>query len=150
MYTWDKSLEIGCEQIDNQHKQLFAVINEFLVNCEEGSAASTAVLTKNLNYLNDYTIQHFFDEEILQRNIRYPDFENHKKIHDDFKATIRDFKVRLIIRGPSLELMNELKQTIGDWLVNHIKIMDRKLGTYLKENSENPAYVSGSSPKDGD
>jgi hemerythrin len=149
MYTWDKSLETGYEQIDNQHKQLFAVINEFLANCKEGSTASTTVLTRNLNYLNDYTIQHFFDEEIIQRDTKYPDFENHKKVHDDFKATIRDFKIRLLIKGPSRELTDEVKQTIGDWLVNHIKVMDKKLGTYLKENAGNFACVSKGSPTDG-
>jgi hemerythrin len=125
------------------------VINEFLMNSEEDGTVSTAVLTQKLNYLNDYTIQHFFDEEVIQRDTKYPDFENHKKVHDDFKATIRDLKVRLMIKGPSQELTNEVKHTVGDWLVNHIKVMDRKLGTYLKENFKNLDYLSKGPLKDG-
>jgi hemerythrin len=89
-------------------------------------------LEKSLNFLNDYTIKHFFDEEQVQQKYNYPDYPNHKKLHDDFKAVVRDLKVKLIMKGASEDLVNEVRTKIGDWLVTHIKGQDIKLAAYIK------------------
>jgi hemerythrin len=133
-YVWDDSVKTGHEMIDDQHKQLFAAINSLLKACEEKKGEEE--LTKSLNFLNDYTIKHFFDEEQLQQKNNYPDYPNHKKLHDDFKVTVRDLKVRLIMKGPSEELINEVRSKIGDWLVTHIKGNDIRLAAYIKQKNE--------------
>jgi hemerythrin len=137
-YVWDDSVKTGHELIDEEHKQLFAAINSLIKTCEEGKGNEE--LTKSLNFLNDYTIKHFFDEEQIQQKFKYPDYPNHKKLHDDFKATVRDMKVRLIMKGASTELVNEVRAKIGDWLVTHIKGNDIKLGAYIRQHSS-PAGV---------
>jgi hemerythrin len=127
---WDSSLEVGYELIDNQHKQLFEAICDLIDNCD--GAHSGDQLKKSMDFLNSYTIKHFFDEEQIQQKYKYPDFPNHKKLHDDFKEVVKDFSHRLILEGASEKLVDEVRKKIYEWLVNHIKIQDKKVGAHLK------------------
>ncbi|MDR2019865.1 MAG: hemerythrin family protein [Treponema sp.] len=129
-YEWNSSLETGYELIDTQHKQLFAAINDLIETCRLGKGMQE--LEKSLNFLNDYTIKHFFDEEQVQQKYNYPDYPNHKKLHENFKITVRDLKVKMIMKGASEELIEEVRVKIGDWLVTHIKGQDLKLAAYIK------------------
>jgi hemerythrin len=132
-HKWDSSLEVGYELIDNQHKQLFEAIYDLIDNCD--GAHSDAQLKKSMDFLNDYTIKHFFDEEQIQRKYNYPDFPNHKKLHEDFKEVVKEFSHRLILEGSSKELAEEVQKKIYEWLVNHIKVQDKKLGIHLKSTA---------------
>jgi hemerythrin len=129
-YEWDDSLATGHEMIDSQHKQLFAAINDLLATCRMGKGKEE--LSKSLDFLNDYTIKHFFDEEQIQQKYKYPDYPNHKTYHEGFKATVRDLRVQLIMKGPSDELISAVRTKIGDWLVTHIKGQDIKLAAHIK------------------
>jgi hemerythrin len=129
-YEWSDSLATGHEMIDAQHKQLFVAINDLIETCRLGKGMQE--LEKSLNFLNDYTIKHFFDEEQVQQKHQYPDYPNHKKLHDNFKLTVRDLKVKMIMKGASEELIDEVRMKIGDWLVTHIKGQDIKLAAYIK------------------
>jgi hemerythrin len=130
MYQWDKSLETGNEMIDGQHKQLIEALNNFLKARTEKK--SNAELKKSLDFLNDYTIKHFFEEERLQKKHQYPDYENHKNLHAGLKKVVRELQTQLIMEGPSDTLFDEVQVKVGDWLVNHIKTQDVKIGAYLK------------------
>jgi hemerythrin len=116
--------------IDEQHKQLFAAINALLKVCDEGKSANE--LKKSLNFLNDYTIKHFFEEEQLQKKYASPDYENHHKMHEAFKETVRDLMTRMIMKGPSKALIEEVRGKIGGWLVTHIKGQDVKIGAHIR------------------
>jgi hemerythrin len=131
-YTWDKSLETGIEMIDTQHKQLFDAINKLLATCNNGHDPD--VLKKDLDFLTNYTIKHFFDEEQIQQKYKYPDYVNHKKYHEGFKVVVRDLSVQFIMKGPSESLVNEITSKIGSWLVTHIKVEDQKLAAHIKAN----------------
>jgi hemerythrin len=129
-HKWDSSLETGYEPIDVQHKQLFEAVCDLMDNCD--GAHSGDQLRKSMDFLNSYTIKHFFDEEKIQQKYKYPDFQNHKKLHDDFKEVVKDLSHRLIMEGPSQKLVEEVRKKIYDWLVNHIKIQDKKIGAHIK------------------
>jgi hemerythrin len=129
-FTWDKSLETGEPSIDEQHKQLFVAINNLLDLCRAGKGKEE--LSKSLDFLTNYTIKHFFDEEQIQRKYEYPDYVNHKMYHDNFKITVRDLSHQLILKGPSDQLIDDVKSKIGNWLITHIKIQDLKLAAHLK------------------
>jgi hemerythrin len=130
MERWDSSLEVGFELIDDQHKQLVAAVYDLIDNFD--GAQSGDRLRKSMDFLNSYTIKHFFDEEQIQQKYKYPDFPNHKKLHDGFKEVVKDFSHRLILEGATKELTGEVQRKIYDWLINHIKIQDKKLGLHLK------------------
>jgi hemerythrin len=130
MYHWDKSLEVGNQLIDEQHRQLIDALNGFLNARIEKK--SNMELKKSLDFLNDYTIKHFYEEEQLQKKHQYPDYENHKKLHDGLKKVVRDIQVQLIMKGPSDALFESVQVQVGDWLINHIKTQDVRIGAHLK------------------
>ncbi|MDR1971348.1 MAG: hemerythrin family protein [Treponema sp.] len=130
MYTWDKDLEVGNQLIDTQHKQLIDALNAFLKASSEKK--SNEELKKSLDFLNDYTIKHFYEEEQLQKKYEYPDYENHRKLHEALKKVVRDLQVQLIMKGPSESLFNDVKVKVGDWLIAHIKSQDTRIGAHLK------------------
>jgi hemerythrin len=133
MYNWDKSLEVGNKLIDDQHRQLVDALNGFL-NAHVDKKSSQE-LKKSLDFLNDYTIKHFYEEEQLQKKYQYPDYENHKKLHEGLKKVVRELQIQLIMKGPSDALFNEVQTRVGDWLISHIKFQDAKIGTYLKSKN---------------
>jgi hemerythrin len=133
-YTWNESFAVGYETIDEQHKQLFTAINDLIRISKGGNAGDD--LKKSLDFLNDYTIRHFFDEEQIQIKFRYPDYENHKKLHEACKQALHEIMVEWIMKGSSDTLIEGVKVKVADWLVNHIKIQDTRIGAHIK--SQNP------------
>jgi hemerythrin len=130
-YVWNESLAVGQETIDGQHKQLFAAINDLIRICSKGEF-SREELKKSLDFLNDYTIKHFFDEEQIQLKYKYPDYENHKQLHESCKKALHELMVEWIMKGSSGTLFEGLKVKVADWLVNHIKTQDTRIGAHIK------------------
>ena len=129
-YVWDTSFETGVGPIDEQHKELFAAVNNLMTTCAQGNGKEE--LKKSLDFLGNYTIKHFYDEEQVLKKYQYPDYEAHRKIHEEFKKEVRDMSVQWIMKGASEELIKEVEEKIGNWLVVHIKGQDLKWGAFLK------------------
>jgi len=72
---WQTKLETGVEQIDNQHRELYRLVNLVLDPGEETKVEDT------LKFLENYVVRHFTDEEALQVASQFPDLPEHKEIH---------------------------------------------------------------------
>ena len=129
-YLWDSSLESGYEGVDNQHKQLVTAVNN-LMEASLSGKSDRAVL-ETLEFLTSYAVKHFADEENLQIQYHYPDFLNHKRIHDEFKAVVGDLVQRVGKEGPTEELIEEVSSIVGAWLLNHIKGDDFRMAAFVK------------------
>jgi hemerythrin len=129
-YQWDSTLECGYELVDNQHKQLVAAVNSLMAASQSGKGDQAVMQT--MDFLTGYTIKHFADEEKLQQKYNYPDYLNHKRLHDEFKVTVKELTDRLVREGPSPELVNVVSSAIGAWLLNHIKGDDFRMAAYVK------------------
>ena len=129
-YLWDSSLETGYEKVDNQHRQLVAALNDLSEANSSGKGDKAVIQT--LEFLTSYTVKHFADEEKLQKDFNYPDYLFHKRIHDDFKMTVKEMTERIIRAGPSEALVNEVITQLGDWLLNHIKGDDFRMAAFVK------------------
>lgn len=127
---WKDDLSIGVDQIDNQHKELIARIDGLFEACNNGKGKEEVL--KVIDYLGEYVVTHFSDEEVLQKKYGYPEYDNHKKMHTQF---IKDFEVlkgNLDKDGVSPSLIIKMNKLLIDWLLNHIKKADKALGTYIK------------------
>ena len=129
-YKWDSSLETGYAKVDNQHKQLVAAVNNLM---EAGSSGKgDEAVMETLDFLTGYTVKHFADEEQLQVDYSYPDYLNHKRIHEDFKEQVGKLVARVVKEGPSEKIINEVSTIIGSWLLNHIKGDDFRMAAFVK------------------
>ena len=58
---FDDNLITGNEMIDTQHRELISRISQLLSSCENGDGTQKAI--EMLDYLMDYTVFHFGEEE---------------------------------------------------------------------------------------
>jgi len=133
---WDDYYSLGNEKIDKQHRELFDLVNSLISSCDDGD--DTGIIKKTLLFLADYTLQHFNDEEALQKECNYPEYEKHKKLHDDFKKVVSDLVHRYSISGSSSDFCKDIKKIAIKWLVKHVMNEDKKISVYLKEKNQPP------------
>lgn len=129
-FTWTKDLETGNAQIDREHQELIRALNDLFAACSVGNGRSE--LSRTLDFLEQYTRTHFQHEETLQIQSRYPDYAAHKKLHEGFVKTVSQLSAKLKAEGPTIQLVGEINQQLGNWLVNHIKKEDVKVARHIQ------------------
>ncbi|MDR2618681.1 MAG: hemerythrin family protein [Treponema sp.] len=129
--TWNPELATGNYKIDSQHKQIFRLMSNFVDACMNDQ--SPQVLQEILDFLTDYTVRHFTDEEALQLSCNYPDYMEHRKSHGEFKETISKLRDDFIYNGSSPQLWQKLTTVMVRWLVKHIKQEDFKIAEYIRQ-----------------
>ena len=132
--VWDKKFELGNNTVDRQHKSLCEMINQLIRQCESGKAAET--LRETLAFLMDYTVYHFDSEEKLQIESGYPGYEDHKKTHESFKATVSGLAQSFRKNGSSEELVREIRETVIKWLTSHMQEEDTKIGNHIRKKTK--------------
>lgn len=131
---WRESLSIGVEGIDEQHKELLRRFDQLLNACKFGKGIDE--LKGLLEFLSDYVIIHFRDEELIQYQRQYPGYEEHKKQHDGFVVRLEALKREVGTQGVAVHHVMETNNMLLNWLINHISVVDKQLGRFLQENRQ--------------
>jgi hemerythrin len=126
-FTWDESYSVGVKAMDEQHKRLFDILNEYY---EAAIQRKTKEVTgRILAGLLEYTRTHFGAEEKMMSTHGYAGLEDQKAQHAQFVNTVQDYQKRLD-EGKML-LSVEVTNFLKDWLVKHIQSKDRLYGPPL-------------------
>jgi hemerythrin len=133
--AWSDELSVGIEEIDDQHKELVALVNEMhrAIHERHGSEAVHGILER----LADYTRIHFAVEESLMRILHYPDYEAHREQHRELINHMRELREKVATGKTAIgfELMHFLKV----WLTRHIMASDKEYGAYFIGMGVKPA-----------
>ena len=132
-YVWTEEWATGNVAIDDQHKQLVKSVNDLVDACSSGMGRSK--LSTTMQFLIDYTAKHFADEEKLQQKYRYPDYPNHFKMHEAFKASVNDLSKSLQTEGATIALVAKVNSSVGGWLINHIKREDKRVAEHIRKQT---------------
>jgi hemerythrin len=123
---WNSSLETGVPKIDEQHKELFRQADILLDRSKDDRIPAT------LNFLGDYVIKHFSDEQTLQSTSQYPKAAAHKQLHiafiNDFKAKKNEYAAS----GDKLSVVMAINKLVVGWLKDHIMVHDKEFANYYK------------------
>ncbi len=130
---WTDDLETGEKTIDDQHRLLFTAVDDLMEAMWQGKG--TGVVGSLLELLSGYVGQHFVDEEAFMSLNDYPDYEQHKRIHDAFAAEIVGLKQKHAEGGTTTELVVEVLDKSCDWLRNHISKVDMEMVRYIRLRS---------------
>jgi hemerythrin len=130
IFQWNQTLSVGNQKIDQQHQQLFEALAKLQDAMKAGKGKEEVMST--LRFLSNYVDKHFADEEELMKKHNYPDFENHKKIHENFKAKVKEYINKYNASGADLSTIVTVQQEVGDWLIKHIGYEDKKYAPYIK------------------
>ncbi|MFH7320684.1 bacteriohemerythrin [Desulfurivibrio sp. D14AmB] len=127
LFSWKEEYSVNIKEIDDQHKELVAMINELHEAMMQQRAKD--VLGKILNKLVAYCAGHFATEERLMQANGYPDYAAHKVKHD--KMTAKVLALQSDLKANKLNLTVEVSQFLRDWLDKHILGTDKKYSAHL-------------------
>ncbi len=125
---WTDQMSVGIQEIDEQHKQLVDLINRLYDLIVHPNKDKTAI-REILNGLVQYTVIHFAVEESLFRIFNYPNYEIHKKRHEELRQQVME--INEIVQRGEKEVTVELLVFLRKWLRDHIMIEDKHYAPFL-------------------
>ncbi|KXS49920.1 hemerythrin [Halanaerobium congolense] len=130
---WKDEYKIGVELVDSQHEELFKRLGDFIVTVrsDQDKEEKRKEIEKTLDFMGEYVVTHFNAEEALQKRYNYPDYENHHKIHEDFKAEIAEFKKEYKENDYDEDFVLEFSGRLLTWLINHVASTDQDIGEHI-------------------
>lgn len=131
--VWSDTLSVGVKQIDDQHKALIQAVNDLFEACSEGKGRQK--IADTMEFLQNYVVMHFGEEEKLQQCCGYPDYSNHKKLHTEFINAFLGYKKQLETEGPTISLVAKFNSFVSNWLIFHISKEDKKIGQFMKSGN---------------
>lgn len=130
LITWNKDWSVEVEEIDRQHKELVDYMND--LNDAMLSGKGKEVMSKVINSLASYTVEHFSCEEKYFARFGYPETVAHKEEHDLFIQQVTGFKKEF--EEGTLTITSSVMGFLRDWLFKHIKRTDRKYISCFQAN----------------
>ncbi|EGD53162.1 hemerythrin-like metal-binding protein [Thermoanaerobacter ethanolicus JW 200] len=127
---WTESLSVGNDYIDEQHKEWIRRINDLLESYNQKRGKEK--VEEAMEFVKEYTVTHFSAEQELMKKYKYPEYEIHKQIHDNFIKEVNELDEKIKKEGPTLTNLMTVNRTLVDWVLNHISKVDKKLGEYIK------------------
>lgn len=122
----------GIENIDNQHKDLFKILNILFNYSLKGELTNEITIT--LNELTTYVDNHFTDEEKMMIDYSFPNIEEHILEHKKLKEKVNSLLLNIDKQGVSSEIIRETNRLAIEWLISHLYSMDIELAEYIKTN----------------
>ena len=129
---WTPNLSVGVKMIDNQHKMWFEKAEKLFEAGKNHQAKE--YIGELLTFLDNYTKEHFADEEKYMLSIHYPEYEAQKKAHTAFIEKLAKLREDFDTSGGNLLVILNANQMVLDWLTNHISTMDKKIGQFAGAN----------------
>lgn len=131
--TWDESLSIGVGVIDEQHKKWIERLGDVQVAIEDHRGMPHVANT--LDFLVDYTRFHFSEEEKYMSETGYSELGSHRARHEELKGTLDDLVVDFRDYGVTEKLSRAIGTFLGNWLRDHIRVVDQAFAAFLKEKN---------------
>ena len=119
----------GVNDIDEQHRKLFALANQLL--SLESSLGGRLLVVQAIAFLGQYVDYHFAAEELAMKESSFPDYTEHRTFHESFREQVGDIAEEAQSGAPPEQVIRRVAALVTDWLVTHIRFMDRALGQHL-------------------
>ena len=119
---WQEKFGIGVEIIDQAHHNLFSIVQKITDLYVERHEDKFACV-EGIKYFKAYTFKHFAEEEAYMREIGYPGYQAHKRLHDRMKwKTLPELEQILNASNFSTEAVQRFIGVCTGWLTGHIII----------------------------
>jgi hemerythrin-like metal-binding protein len=125
--SWHDQYIIGDWTIDEQHKMLFKLVNDFHTHWVE--ARDPKEISVLLNKLISYCEHHFVTEESIMEKEEYPKLEHHRNDHEMLAKTIFALNEQFAARRELAS--NDVQRFCKHWLVDHIVHSDYEFRDFL-------------------
>jgi hemerythrin len=127
---WTEEYSVGVKELDDDHRQLFSLLNNNLKSVIEKNGNSKTIVA-DLKKLQEYAVTHFKAEENLFLKINYPDATAHIHEHEEFRKELQ--KLDTLADGTDDLATLKLLLFLSTWFTKHILTVDKKYIPYLTE-----------------
>lgn len=133
---WKDEFALGIKEIDEQHKNILALINKLYDLFDSKKFKEQTEIDKIIKELADYAIYHFETEEKYFNLFGYEKISEHTEIHNQYRTKIEDWRKRYN-ESKDEKIFFEISTFLHDWWVWHINNTDRDYVPFLKANGVN-------------
>jgi hemerythrin len=144
---WSDVFSIDGGMIDEDHKALISVANEFFETRHR--AASLPSVQAILDKFHQYTAAHFQREEALQAKVQYPDRDAHHQEHMELLRQLATIRAQLaqisaqsanqglkLIEVDVTSIHASLETFLHDMLVDHMIRSDLRMKPYVAKMAQ--------------
>ena len=121
---WNETYETGNTQVDSEHQEIFKLVQNVLDASVSNEAAK---IEETVDFLANYTVNHFKNEERLMEESNYPDMPIHKKQHDNFVATVLELRANL-----KDTKSQDIERIVINWLTDHVLGSDKLMANHYR------------------
>lgn len=130
---WTDDLLTGDIEIDGHHKSFYRKALRVHVACNLGRGEE--FLAETFRFLRDYAKYHFAAEETRMRAAQYPHIESHLEAHQGFVDKLAQLERDLEAAQDKQTVARSAAEVAIQWFNRHIKLVDRPLVEYLRQNA---------------
>ncbi len=140
MYEFTEDCMIHIQQIDDEHRHLFALINEAVGMMQETTDVEP-MAGNLLRQLKEYANTHFAHEEAYMESIHDPELEIQRKEHHAFRKKVNEFVLDTSSEEKVRESFSQLMEYLVRWLYHHILSSDMMIGKIKATDGEEDAFA---------
>lgn len=141
MYHFTDDCLIGVEAIDNEHRELFRIINETQALLDNQILSDKYDhIIEMVDRLQQYAEEHFRHEEEYMESIRHPELNLQKRQHLFFCDKINSITNSFSSDHEQQAVLEDLLHYLVTWLYRHIISSDLMIGK-LRPSEERTAPV---------
>lgn len=130
MLKWDEKYSVEIQSIDNQHKEIFRLMDNLLESMKQGQVNN--VITDVFYELEKYALSHFQKEEYFLLRFNYSGTEAHIAEHRFFSQKVALLKSDLSTGKVAAAF--ELLTFLRDWIEHHILVVDKQYSECFRQN----------------
>ena len=127
LFEWSDKFSVNVREMDQQHKKLFGLINDFYEALFEDTEME--IIEKIFEGLLDYTEVHFAREEELMKQYSFSGCSVQKQQHENLVNEVLDMNKRYL--ADDKEVSVRIAILLRDWLQDHILLEDKKYGAHF-------------------
>ena len=128
---WEPVFSVGVKELDEEHKQLIAFMNEVYERLEKDAHAGG--YSDFFEKLKKHAEDHFRNEERYFAAFAYPDAAAHVSEHEKIKTGIDELE-RAFDANPSTAIIFEALRFLDDWLFDHVMLFDKKYTEHFNKH----------------
>ncbi|MGL4736878.1 MAG: bacteriohemerythrin, partial [Cellulosilyticaceae bacterium] len=129
MIAWNKSLEIGIDKIDQQHRSLIQTLEDLYDACSRGEGMQE--MRYVISFLEWYVEKHFKDEELIQKRYLYPGYKAHHSSHDYYINEVNQLGINFNQDPHNTEHLSSVIAYLTKMIKHHITYEDRAFADYM-------------------
>ena len=125
---WTAELSVGHVLLDEQHRHLIALINA-LSGGSGGGGSDTADVV--LEHLARFIQFHFETEEMMLRQVAYPDLQAHAQEHRFIMDRLSRHVTEMEASGRTN--MHEMSELLWTWVNDHLSTSEQRYAPFLRK-----------------